>query len=93
MPIVGCLGGARPEGGIPAGPGPGGGPAMCGPGAADMDFLLLIFAILLTRLLLNRGSELLFLQLSTARWMRPRFPRRHGFRCAKAQPTVLHSVS
>ena len=91
--MVGCRGGAAmPEGGIPAGLGPGG-PAMCGPGPVDMDFLLLIFAILLTRLLLRRGSELLLRQLSTARCIRPRLPLKHGLRCASAQPTVLHSVS
>ena len=67
MPMFGCRGGGpKPEGGIPVGLGPVG-PDMCGPGPVDMDFLLLIFAILRTRLLLRRGSELLLRQLSTAR--------------------------
>ena len=80
-----------PAGGITAGPV---GPAMCGVWPAFCTALrLLILAILRTRLLRSRGSWLLFLQLSTALWIRPRFPRRHGFNSASAQPTVLHSVS
>jgi len=46
-----------------------------------------------TRRLRSFGSELLLRQLSTARWIRPRFSRRLGLRSAKAQPTVLHSLS
>lgn len=36
---------------------------------------------------------MLFLQLSTARWIKPLLPRRHAFNSARAHPTVLHSVS
>lgn len=49
--------------------------------------------IRLTRRLRSRGSWLLFLQLSTARWIKPRFPRSDTFSSANAQPTALHSVS
>lgn len=52
-----------------------------------------IFAMRRTRRLRRRGSWLLLRQLSTARWMRPRLPRRGGFNWARAQPTVLHSLS
>lgn len=57
------------------------------------DLRVLIFAMRRTLLLRSRGSWLLFLQLSTARWINPRLPRRHGLSSASAQPTVLHSVS
>lgn len=94
MPIFDCRGGAESpaELGTPGAPGPPG-PAMWVPCEDDWAFLVVILAILLTRRLLSRGSWLLLRQLSTARWMRPRFPRRQGFSCANAQPTVLHSVS
>ena len=55
--------------------------------------LLLSLACLRTRRLRNLGSWLLFRQLSTARWIKPRFERRQGFNSARAQPTALHSVS
>lgn len=61
-----------------------------GGGIACRRFIL---AIRLTLLLRSRGSWLLFLQLSTALWISPRFPRKAGLRSASAQPTALHSVS
>lgn len=60
---------------------------------AGIDCRRVTLACRRTRLLRSRGSWLLFLQLSTARWMSPRLPRRAGFSSAKAHPTVLHSVS
>ena len=50
-------------------------------------------AIRLTLRLLSFASELLFLQLSTALWIRPLFSLRQWFNSARAQPTELHSVS
>jgi hypothetical protein len=68
MPMLGCRDGAAnpAELGTPGAPGPPG-PAMWLPWGADCAFLVVILAILLTRRLLNRGSWLLFRQLSTAR--------------------------
>jgi hypothetical protein len=59
-------GAPRPVGAIPAGPGTG--PPRCPPGAVFIPllFLCVILAILRTRLLRKRGSELLLRQLSTA---------------------------
>lgn len=89
--LCGRGGAVKPaEFGTPGGAGPPG-PAIWF--VAWTAFLLVILAILRTRRLLSRGSELLLRQLSTARWMRPRFPLKQGFSCASAQPTVLHSVS
>lgn len=92
MAILGCRGGIPAELGTPGAPGPPG-PAMWLPCGGWTAFLVFIFACLRTRRLLSRGSELLLRQLSTARWIKPRLPLRHGFNWASAQPTVLHSVS
>lgn len=61
--------------------------------AAAAALRFLIFAILRTRRLRRRVSELLLRQLSTARWISPLLPRRLVFNCASAQPSWLHSVS
>lgn len=79
--------------GIPVGP-----PwfAICAGGGCDelgVDFLLFILAMRRTLRLRSRGSWLLLRQLSTALWIRPRFPRNEAFNCAKAHPTLLQSVS
>lgn len=62
-------------------------------GCADTVCRRFTLAIRLTRRLRSRGSWLLFLQLSTARWIRPRLPRNETLSSASAQPTALHSVS
>ena len=67
------------------------GPAIW-PGGCDC-LRLLSFAMRLTLRLRSFGSALLFLQLSTALCIKPRLPRKHGFKSARAHPTVLHSVS
>jgi hypothetical protein len=88
-PIRDCLPlpGGKPCGGSTGGP--------CGWLAAlgIVVFLVCILACRRTRRLLSRGSWLLFLQLSTARWIKPRFSLRLGLSCANAHPTALHSLS
>lgn len=69
------------------------GSAICGCAVDCTCLRLLILAMRRTRLLRNRGSWLLFLQESTALWISPRLPRRQALSSARAQPTVLHSVS